>query len=115
MITAVLAMIVPKFGLFINLIGAFACTALAFILPVRIYDLVHKDVISWRRSCFHVFLMTFGIVCGFISFVLTFQDLVKAFSEKDETGEEIAPNVDNEDTEVIVQLNQHPVLGHKLI
>lgn len=33
-LTAVLAMIVPKFGLFINLSGAFACTALAFILPV---------------------------------------------------------------------------------
>ena len=28
------ATIVPKFGLFINLTGAFACTALAFILPV---------------------------------------------------------------------------------
>lgn len=33
-LTAVLAMIVPKFGLFINLSGAFACTALAFVLPV---------------------------------------------------------------------------------
>ena len=39
--TAFSAMVVPKFGLFINLIGAFACTALAFILPVRIYDLTH--------------------------------------------------------------------------
>ena len=30
------ATIVPKFGLFINLTGAFACTALAFILPVSV-------------------------------------------------------------------------------
>ena len=37
-LTAIMAMIVPKFGLFINLIGAFACTALAFVLPVRMYD-----------------------------------------------------------------------------
>ena len=28
------AMVIPKFGLFINLTGAFACTALAFIIPV---------------------------------------------------------------------------------
>lgn len=33
-LTGVLAQVVPKFGLFINLTGAFACTALAFILPV---------------------------------------------------------------------------------
>jgi len=35
--TGLLAMIVPKFGLFINLTGAFACTALAFILPTLMH------------------------------------------------------------------------------
>lgn len=49
LLTAVGAMVVPKFGLFINLIGAFACTALAFILPVRIYDKTHKEEITRRR------------------------------------------------------------------
>jgi hypothetical protein len=34
LMTGVLAMSIPKFGLFINLTGAFACTTLAFILPV---------------------------------------------------------------------------------
>jgi amino acid permease len=34
LMTGILAMSIPKFGLFINLTGAFACTALAFILPV---------------------------------------------------------------------------------
>ena len=38
---AIMAMIVPKFGLFINLVGAFACTALAFIMPVWIYNKLH--------------------------------------------------------------------------
>lgn len=32
--TAIIASIVPKFGLFISVIGSFTCTALAFILPV---------------------------------------------------------------------------------
>ena len=35
--TGLLAMVVPKFGLFINLTGAFACTALAFILPTLMH------------------------------------------------------------------------------
>ena len=34
LMTGFLAMTIPKFGMFINLTGAFACTALAFILPV---------------------------------------------------------------------------------
>lgn len=49
LMTALGAMIVPKFGLFINFVGAFSCTALAFILPVWIYDLTHKDEISRKR------------------------------------------------------------------
>jgi len=42
LMTATGAMLVPKFGLFINLIGSFACTALAFILPVWIYNKSHE-------------------------------------------------------------------------
>jgi amino acid permease len=34
--TAIIAISVPKFSLFINLIGALSCTALAFVLPVNI-------------------------------------------------------------------------------
>jgi proton-coupled amino acid transporter len=37
LMTGLLAMSVPKFGLFINLTGAFACTLLAFIFPVSFY------------------------------------------------------------------------------
>lgn len=36
--TALVAMSVPKFGLFINLVGSVACTALAFVIPVLIYN-----------------------------------------------------------------------------
>jgi solute carrier family 36 (proton-coupled amino acid transporter) len=37
LMTGILAMSIPKFGLFINLSGAFACTALAFIFPVSTF------------------------------------------------------------------------------
>jgi amino acid permease len=36
--TAIVAMVVPKFGLFINLVGSFACTALGFVIPVLVYN-----------------------------------------------------------------------------
>jgi len=85
--TAIGAMVVPKFGLFINLIGAFACTALAFILPVRIYDMTHKDEITRRRQLLHYALVAFGVVCGMISFVISIKDLAAAFSAKDENAE----------------------------
>ena len=37
LMTGMMATVIPKFGLFINLTGAFSCTALAFILPVSTY------------------------------------------------------------------------------
>ena len=40
------SMSVPKFGLFINLVGAFSCTALVFVLPIRIYDKVFANDMS---------------------------------------------------------------------
>ena len=41
-LTGISAMIIPKFGLFINLSGAFACTALAFVLPALMYNKAFK-------------------------------------------------------------------------
>jgi len=74
-------MIVPKFGLFINLIGAFACTALAFILPVYMYNKMHADTITERRRQLHYALVIFGCICGAISFVISLIELIEAFSE----------------------------------
>ena len=56
LLTAIGASIVPKFGLFINLIGSFACTALAFILPVQMYDKTHADKLTRKRKLFHLIL-----------------------------------------------------------
>lgn len=105
LVTAFGAMVVPKFGLFVNLIGAFACTALAFILPVRIYDQTHKEEITRRRQLCHYALMAFGIFCGLISFVISVKDLAAAFSAKDESAEEIAPNENDDSTTAVVDLN----------
>lgn len=74
------ATMIPKFGLFINLTGAFACTALAFILPVMMYSKLFKDELSQRRKYFHIGVVVFGTICGFISFVISFVEIIKAFT-----------------------------------
>ena len=95
LLTATGAIIVPKFGLFINLIGSFACTALAFILPVRMYNKTHESDLSSRRRYLHLVLMVFGCVCGAISFVISVVEIVKAFSSNDPISEQIAHPEEN--------------------
>ena len=78
LLTATGAMLVPKFGLFINLIGSFACTALAFILPVWIYNKSHEGEVSRGWKITHNTLVVFGTICGAISFVVSIMEIIKA-------------------------------------
>jgi amino acid transporter len=89
--TAIMAMIVPKFGLFISLTGSFACTCLAFILPIMMYDMLFKEESSKTRKTFHKVVLVVGITAGIISFIIAFSALVKAFNEQeDEIDADIA-------------------------
>mmetsp|Transcript_14359 Transcript_14359/g.13937 ORF Transcript_14359/g.13937 Transcript_14359/m.13937 type:complete len:189 (+) Transcript_14359:1105-1671(+) len=81
--TALIASIIPKFGLFISLIGAFTCTALAFILPVLMYNSVFSDALTLKRKIFHWFILVFGTMCGMISFTLSSIDLINAFGNQE--------------------------------
>jgi len=80
--TGVLAMTIPKFGMFINLTGAFACTALAFILPTVMYNKLYKEEMDINKRRFHYGLIGFGTVCGSISFFMSMQEIIRAFSEE---------------------------------
>jgi hypothetical protein len=77
-------MIVPKFGLFISLTGSFACTCLAFILPIRMYDILHYDLMSVNRRYFHNFLIVIGCIAGTISFIVSTKELIKAFGSPED-------------------------------
>lgn len=83
--TGLLAQVIPKFGLFINLTGAFSCTALAFVLPVYMYNRVAAHELTPRRKMAHQAILAFGIICGTISFIMSLQEIIKAFSEEDKT------------------------------
>jgi proton-coupled amino acid transporter len=85
--TAILAMIVPKFGLFINLIGSFACTALGFLLPVQIYNRLHWRGMSNKRKWAHRLIVVFGFSCGVVSFIMSISEIAKAFGETEDTAE----------------------------
>ena len=78
-LTAVSAMVIPRLGLFLNLVGSVACTALAFILPVIIYDKLHAKEISIRRKWVHRIIMAFGLVAGTLSSAFSIYKLVLAF------------------------------------
>lgn len=99
--SATLALVVPKFGLFINLIGSFACTALAFVLPVKMYNKTHEGQISRNWYFAHNLLIFFGIICGMISFGISIIEIVKAFQENEPSMDQIAnPQANNVITEI---------------
>ncbi len=74
--TAVVAMVVPKFGLFINLVGSFACTALGFVIPVLIYNKAFDQEITKLWLWLHRLLMIFGVIAGSISFYVSIVNIV---------------------------------------
>ena len=71
LISATGALVVPKFGLFINLNGSFACTALAFVMPVWFYNRTHEGQVSFFWKFTHFIIIIFGILCGAISFFVS--------------------------------------------
>jgi proton-coupled amino acid transporter len=77
--TAVLAMVVPKFGLFISLIGSFACTILVFVLPVIVYEKLHQ--MHPCKKWAHRILMAFGLLSGIFGASISVIKIIKAFAE----------------------------------
>lgn len=81
--SGILAQSIPKFGLFINLSGAFSCVILAFICPVVLYNKVFEKEISTLRRRLHYCLIAFGVICGSISVFSSVVEIIKAFSEEE--------------------------------
>lgn len=82
--TAIIAMSVPKFGLFINLVGSVACTALAFVIPVLIYNRAYALEISKTRIWGHRALIVGGCICGALSFYISVQNIILTFAHGEE-------------------------------
>jgi amino acid permease len=79
-LTSIIAMSVPKFGLFINLVGSVACTALAFVFPILIYNKAFEKEISKTRIWAHRALIIGGCICGALSFYISCYNIYLAFT-----------------------------------
>ena len=105
---AIMAMIVPKFGLFINLVGAFACTVLAFIMPVWIYNKLYADELTTQKRIAHHLLVFFGIVVGGIATAVSVYELMEAFAHQDDADQKIEI-IDASKTDVLeIDLSRPP-------
>jgi proton-coupled amino acid transporter len=83
--TFIIAVSVPKFGLFVNLLGAMSGTVLAFVMPTMIYNKVYKDEISRVRQFIHFVLVVFGVIVGTMASAISLFELIKAFGEQPDT------------------------------
>lgn len=73
-------MIIPKIGLFINLVGSFTVTILLFILPVVIYHNVNE--VSWLKTFWHFLIIAFGVSLGAVTFYTSLEDIVTLIMEE---------------------------------
>lgn len=82
--SGVTAMVVPKFGLFINLVGSVACTILAFIVPVLCYNKAFEKEITKQKKIMHYALLVIGAFGGCLSFYVSVQNIILAFENSEE-------------------------------
>ena len=85
--TALIAVVTPHFGLFVNLIGSVACAALAFVLPIMFHARLHSSSMSQRDKVLAGSIIAFGIVGGGISFAMTVAEFIALGSESETQGE----------------------------
>ena len=86
---AAAALLVPHFGLFVNLVGAGACTALAFVLPVWFHWVLFREeeYTWWWPKAKAVSVVVFGVVGGGISFILSVVELGTLIAGGEPSGE----------------------------
>jgi proton-coupled amino acid transporter len=82
-VVSLAAVCIPKFGLFVGLIGCLSCSMLAFILPA-LFSL--KLDSSERSRPLRWFMVGFGVIGGGISFIVTIVELIEAVAKDAEAG-----------------------------
>mmetsp|Transcript_10261 Transcript_10261/g.9065 ORF Transcript_10261/g.9065 Transcript_10261/m.9065 type:complete len:128 (+) Transcript_10261:981-1364(+) len=83
-ISGLMAIIIPKFGLFLDFLGAFAGTILCLIIPVIIYEKVFKGSLSTSQLILNKCILIGGGIFGGISSVCSFYALLQEIFYKDE-------------------------------
>ena len=77
--TAVIAALVPNFGLFASFVGSLGCAFLAFVLPVTLhYNLFKEDGVSVPKLVLSGAILVFGIVGGVVGVITSVEDMIHA-------------------------------------
>lgn len=81
-----MAFSVPHFSLFLNIVGAVACSMLAFMCPVIFFNKLYRgtDVLTKNKKIIHGAVIVFGILGSITSLVVTLIELVRVSSESNE-------------------------------
>ena len=74
--TGIMAIIVPRFGLFLDFLGSFAGTALWLIIPVIIYEKAFKGTLTVPQIILNKIILIIGVVFGGISTALSFYTMI---------------------------------------
>lgn len=75
-LTLLIAISIPKFGLFVNLIGAMAGTILAFIMPIYIYNKAFENEMTKKLYFWHSALVAFGVSVGMVASTISLYELI---------------------------------------
>ena len=67
LLVTVIALFVPNFAFFTNVIGAVCCSAIAFIYPPVLYNAQFRSSITCKRKLLHYFVILFGTFGGVVS------------------------------------------------
>eukprot|EP00347_Sterkiella_histriomuscorum_P020215 403338649 len=80
--TAIFSIVIPKFGSFLNLSGAFSMTILAFIMPPLMYNKAYYSEIPLKQKYLNYFILGFGVVCGIMSVYVSTVELFEALNSQ---------------------------------
>ena len=82
-LTAIIAISIPYFSLFVSLVGAFGSSILAFILPTLFHLKMFKKTSTKTVIFINYAILIFGIVASFVSTTVTVYQLILAIFHLD--------------------------------
>jgi amino acid permease len=77
-----IALLIPNFTDFLNIMGSLGAALIAFILPPWLYNIEFKATISQTRKWFNYLVMVIGVVGGALSIYTSIKGIIDAKSDK---------------------------------
>ena len=76
LLTGLVAISIPKFGLFLDFLGAFGGTFLCFIFPIMFCNKVFAESMETWRKLVHIGILVIGCFLGIISAIASGTELI---------------------------------------